>query len=101
MIRSTLEEFSKGGELEDKTLSNDILEVTFNVDDSSEGGFNAMYTNWRSARKRTGDTYFQRLCLCIDDVMRPMVESVYCRNYSRIKIRITSCRSIERTGWHD
>ena len=37
----TLEEFSKGGELEDKTLSNDILEV------------------------RTGDTYFQRLCLCI------------------------------------
>ena len=33
----TLEEFSKGGELEDKTLSNDILEVTFNADDSSEG----------------------------------------------------------------
>ena len=41
----TLEEFSKGGELEDKTLSNDILEVTFNADDSSEGGFNAMYMN--------------------------------------------------------
>ncbi len=73
----TLEEFSKGGELEDKTLSNDILEVTFNADDSSEGGFNAMYMNGEAHVKELAIHTSNGFVYVLDDVMRPMVESVY------------------------
>lgn len=96
----TLEEFSKGGELEDKTLSNDILEVTFNADDSSEGGFNAMYMNGEAHVKELAIHTSNGFVYVLDDVMRPMVESVYQKLFENNKNNILA-EALKRTGWHD
>ena len=96
----TLEEFSKGGELEDKTLSNDILEVTFNADDASEGGFNSMYMNGEAHVKELAIHTSNGFVYVLDDVMRPMVESVYQKFFENNKNNILA-EALKRTGWHD
>ena len=96
----TLEEFSKGGELEDKTLSNDILEVTFNADDSSEGGFNAMYMNGEAHVKELAIHTSNGFVYVLDDVLSPAIETVYERLCGHEENRIFRA-AVELTGWKD
>lgn len=96
----TLEEFSKGGKLEDKTLSNDILEVTFDANNTSEGGFNSIYMNGEAHVKELAIHTSNGFVYVLDDVMRPMVESVYQKLFENNKNNILA-EALKLTGWHD
>ena len=94
-----LEEFSKGGRLEDKTLSGDPLEVTFN-DGNEEGGFNSIYMNGETHVKELAIHTSNGYVYVLDDVMRPMIESIYQMLYENNKNNILA-EAMDMTGWKD
>ena len=68
----------EGGVLQDKTLTEDYLEVTF--DDSSteeESGFNSIYVNGEAHVKELAQQTSNGMVYVMDDVIRPMIESAY------------------------
>lgn len=101
MINDTisLEEFTKGGELSKKTLSGDLLEVKFDAN-SEAGGFNAIYMNGDAHVKELAIRTSNGIIYVLDDVMRPMIESVYQKLYENNKNNILA-EAMMKTGWRD
>ena len=96
----TLETFSMGGELPAKTLSDDALEVTFNTEDATDGGFDALYINNEAHVKELAIRTSNGYVYVLDDVMRPVLEGVYDKMYENNKNNILA-EAMRLTGWSD
>lgn len=93
------DEFVKGGELPAKTLSGDVLEVTFD-DTSGEGGFNSVYINNEAHVKEFAISTANGVVYVLDDVLSPAVETVYERLCGHEENKIMR-EIIEMTNWKD
>ena len=101
-----LETFVKGGKLEERTLSDDYLSVTFDEESESGGGFNSLYVNNEARIKEAAIKVSNGYVYVMDEVLSPLVESVYERlaeaesssgnkKYSLFK------EIVDLTGWAD
>ena len=92
------DDFVAGGELPIKTLSGDVLEVSF--DESGEGGFNSVYINKEAHVKEFAISTANGLVYVLDDVLSPAIETVYerlCGHEENLIFRT----AVELTGWKD
>lgn len=92
------DDFVAGGELPVKTLSGDILEVSF--EESGEGGFNSVYINKEAHVKEFAISTANGLVYVLDDVLSPAIETVYERLCSHEENRIFRA-AVELTGWKE
>lgn len=92
------DDFLAGGELPVKTLSGDVLEVTF--DESGEGGFNSVYINREARIKEFAISTANGLVYVLDDVLSPAIETIYERLSGHEEFRIFR-EAVERTGWKE
>ena len=92
------DDFVAGGELPVKTLSGDVLEVSF--DESGEGGFNSVYINKEAHVKEFAISTANGLVYVLDDVLSPAIETVYERLCGHEENRIFRA-AVELTGWKD
>lgn len=101
-----LETFVKGGKLEEKTLSDDYLSVTFDEESATGGGFNSLYVNNEARIKEAAIKVSNGYVYVMDAVLSPLVETVYERltdiesspgnkKYSLFK------EVVDLTGWAD
>ena len=101
-----LETFVKGGKLEDRTLSDDYLSVTFDEESETGGGFNSLYVNNEARIEEAAIKVSNGYVYVMDAVLSPLVESVYERltdiesspgnkKYSLFK------EVMDKTGWAD
>jgi len=72
-----LETFVKGGKLEEKTLSDDYLSVTFDEESETGGGFNSLYVNNEARITEAAIKVSNGYVYVMDAVLSPLVESVY------------------------
>lgn len=93
------DDFVKGGALEPKTLSGDILEVTFD-EDSGEGGFNSVYINREAHVKEFAVPTANGVIYVLDDVLSPATETIYERLSGYENYRIL-CDALELTHWNE
>lgn len=93
------DDFVKGGALEAKTLSGDVLEVTFN-EDSGEGGFNSVYINKEAHVKEFAVSTANGVVYVLDDVLSPATETIFERMSGYENYRIL-CEALEMTGWNE
>ncbi|WP_294066329.1 DUF5108 domain-containing protein [Proteiniphilum sp. UBA1028] len=94
-----IDRFIKGGRLEEKTLSDDFLTVTFD-DSSGDGGFNSVYINEEAQVSEFATPVSNGYVYVINSVLSPLIESVYDRvvengNYSIFK------GALDMTSWGD
>lgn len=92
------DDFVAGGELPVKTLSGDVLEVSF--EESGEGGFNSVYINKEAHVKEFAISTANGLVYVLDDVLSPAIETVYERLCSHEENRIFRA-AVELTGWKE
>lgn len=92
------DEFVKGGALEPKTLSGDILEVTFD-EDSGDGGFNSVYINREAHVKEFAVSTANGVVYVLDDVLSPATETIFERLSGYENYRIL-CDALEMTEWN-
>lgn len=92
----SLADVIEGGMLTTKTLTDDYLEVVV----GEEGGLNALYMNGDAHIKETAIPAANGLVYVLNDMMRPMFESIYqiMRDNGRNAIMM---EAFERTGWRD
>jgi uncharacterized surface protein with fasciclin (FAS1) repeats len=94
-----IDRFTKEGRLEEKTLSDDFLTVTFD-DSSGDGGFNSVYINEEAKILEFAISVSNGYVYVINNVLSPLIESVYDRivedgNYSIFK------EALDITSWGD
>lgn len=92
------DDFVAGGELPIKTLSGDVLEVSF--DESGEGGFNSVYINKEAHVKEFAVLTANGLVYVLDDVLSPAIETVYERLAGHEENQIFRA-AVELTGWKE
>lgn len=92
----TLAHVVEGGMLTTKTLTDDYLEVVV----GEEGGINALYMNGDAHIKEAAIPTANGLIYVLNDMMRPMFESIYqiMHDNGRNTIMI---EAFEKTGWRD
>lgn len=93
------DDFVKGGALEAKTLSGDVLEVTFD-EDSGEGGFNSVYINREAHVKEFAVSTANGVVYVLDDVLSPATETILERLSGYENYRILG-EALEMTGWDE
>ena len=95
-----LNTFVQGGKLEAKTLSDDYLSVSF--DESSEaGGFNSIYVNKEAHVKELAIQVSNGYVYVLNDVMSPLVESLYERISESSNKYSIFVDALEQTSWKD
>ena len=92
----SLADVIEGGMLATKTLTDDVLEVVV----GDEGGINALFMNGEAHIAETAIPAANGLVYVLDDVMRPMFESIYqiMHDNGRNSIMV---EAFEKTGWVD
>lgn len=95
------ENFVEGGQLLNKTLTDDFLEVRFGEDDESgSGGYNSLYINGESHVRELSISTSNGLVYVLNDVMRPLLESAYQALAGNGNNTILA-KAMEMTGWAD
>lgn len=95
-----LNTFVQGGKLKAKTLSDDYLSVSF--DESSEaGGFNSIYVNKEAHVKELAIQVSNGYVYVLNDVMSPLVESLYERISESSNKYSIFVDALEQTSWKD
>ncbi len=92
------DDFVAGGELPVKTLSGDVLEVSF--DENGEGGFNSVYINKEARVKEFAVSTANGLVYVLDDVLSPAIETVYERLVGHEENQIFRA-AVDLTGWKE
>lgn len=72
-----LNEFVQGGKLEDRTLSDDYLSVTFDEESAEAGGFNSLYVNNEAHVKEVAIKVSNGYVYVLNSVLSPLVENLY------------------------
>lgn len=93
------EEFVKGGELPGRTLSGDVLQISFD-ENTAEGGLSSVYINQEAHVTEFAITTANGRIYVIDDMLSPAVETIYERLSSKEEYKIF-CKALEETGWSD
>ena len=92
----SLNDIIAGGVLTNKTLSDDFLEVVV----GEEGGINALYMNGDAHIKETAISVSNGLVYVLNNMMRPMIESVY-QQMSDNGLNDILIEAMDLTGWRD
>lgn len=95
-----LETFIIGGKIEQRTLSDDYLSVTFNEAYEGEGGFNSVYVNKEARVTELAVRVSNGFVYVMDGVLNPLVEPVYDR-ISEAGIYNIFKEAVDMTSWKD
>jgi uncharacterized surface protein with fasciclin (FAS1) repeats len=94
-----LDRFIEGGRLEEKTLSDDYLTVTFE-ESEGEGGFNSVYVNDEAQVTEFATQVSNGYVYVLKRVLSPLIETVYDRIVDDEQYTIFK-DAMDRTGWGD
>lgn len=93
-------EFLIGGKLTKATISGDYLSVSFDDDETSEGGLNSVYLNDEALVSELANEVTNGFVYTLDDVLTPLVETVYDRLTENSEYSIFK-EAVEATGWDE
>lgn len=94
-----LDRFIEGGRLEEKTLSDDYLTVTFD-ESGGEGGFNSVYVNDEAQVTEFATQVSNGYVYVLNKVLSPLVETVYDRIVDDGQYTIFK-EALDKTSWGD
>lgn len=94
-----LDRFIEGGRLEEKTLSDDYLTVTFD-ESEGEGGFNSVYVNDEAQVTEFATQVSNGYVYVLNKVLSPLVETVYDRIVDDGQYTIFK-EALDLTSWGD
>jgi uncharacterized surface protein with fasciclin (FAS1) repeats len=95
-----LDKFITGGKLPSMTVSGDYLTVSFDTTSTTGGGFNSVYLNKEAHVKEFAIQATNGYVYVLDDVMIPIVETVYQKLAQAGNYTIFS-DALQQTTWKD
>lgn len=93
-----LDQFIIGGKIENKTLSDDYLTVSF--DETGEGGYNSIFINKEARVVELATQVSNGYIYVLNAVLSPLVETVYERVSSDDSFKIF-LSALDKTSWSD
>lgn len=95
-----LDTFIAGGKLSSTTVSGDYLTVSFDDASTGGGGYNSVYLNGQAHVKEFAIQASNGYVYVLDDVMIPIVETVYQKTVQAGNYTIFA-KALEQTTWKD